>query len=138
MQINQINTKDIESLQYEDIMFFMLAEGGAMGEPGAVNIIMTGEDGVQICHGNYCYGDLDMDKLADVFIPLQTFNCGIFGQASGIAPGWNHISLGAGNHLLVRDCVYEQFKNAVDGKREPEIYQCYMEVAVKILADKKE
>lgn len=45
MQIYEMNTKDIKKLHYKDIMFFMLAEGGAMGEPGAVNIITKGING---------------------------------------------------------------------------------------------
>ena len=85
---------------------FMLAEGGAMGEPGAVNIITLENQCPHIYHANYCFGDFDMDKLADVFTPLQTFDCGIFGDVSGVASGWNHVYLGAGNHLLVRDLPY--------------------------------
>lgn len=135
MQIYEMNTKDIKKLRYKDIMFFMLAEGGAMGEPGAVNIITKGKNDIQILHANYCYGDFDMDKLAEVFIPLQTFDCGIFGNVSGVAPGWNHVYLGAGNHLLVRDCVFEQFMSLVDGKSELEIYQSYMDIALKLLAE---
>lgn len=135
MQIYEMNTKDIKKLRYKDIMFFMLAEGGAMGEPGAINIITKGINGIQVLHANYCYGDFDMDKLAEVFTPLQTFDCGIFGNVSGVAPGWNHAYLGAGNHLLVRDCVFERFMSSADGKSEPEIYQSYMDIALKLLAE---
>lgn len=46
MQIYEMNTKDIKKLHCKDIMFFMLAEGGAMGEPGAVNIITKGINGI--------------------------------------------------------------------------------------------
>ena len=138
MDIIQINTDDIATLHYEEIMVFMLAECGAMGEPGAVNIITQEDQGPHIYHANYCFGDFDMDKLAEVFTPLQTFNCGIFGDVSGIASGWNHVYLGAGNHLLVRDKLFEQFKAAVDGKTEPEIYNCYMEVTLELLAKKGE
>ena len=45
MQIYEMNTKDIKRLRYKDIKLFMLAEGGAMGEPGAVNIITKGING---------------------------------------------------------------------------------------------
>lgn len=135
MQIYEMNTKDIKKLHYKGIMFFMLAEGGAMGEPGAVNIICNSKHGVQVLHANYCYGDFDMDKLAEIFTPLQTFDCGIFGDVAGVAPGWHHVYLGAGNHLLVRDSVFDQFMSLVDGKSEPEIYQSYMEIALKLLVE---
>ena len=76
-----------------------------------------------------------MDKLAEVFTPLQTFDCGIFGNVSGIASDWNHVYLGAGNHLLIRDYVFEKFMSSVDGKSEPKIYQSYMDISLKLLAE---
>lgn len=41
MQIYQIGTGDIKNLCYRDIVRAMLAEGGAMGEPDAVVIVIV-------------------------------------------------------------------------------------------------
>lgn len=94
MQICQIGTADIKHLHSKDIRMVMLAEGGAMGEPGVVVIVEKQKSGVRVSHANYCYGDFDMDKFAKVFTPLQTLDCGLFGRATGIAPGWHHVDLG--------------------------------------------
>lgn len=65
MDIIQINTEEISLLKDEEILFFMLAEAGAMGEPGAVNIISKGTDGAKIRHANYCFGGFYMHQLME-------------------------------------------------------------------------
>ena len=96
-----------KQISYEDIVFFSLAEGGAMGCPGEVLIATKSADGVKW----YCLNTIttNNDDLCTVFPPLRTFNCGIFGMASGIQDGWHHVDLGMGNHLLVRDDFFPQF-----------------------------
>lgn len=138
MQIYQIGTSDIKSLCYRDIVLVMLAEGGAMGEPGAVVIVEKQKHGARICHANYCYGDFDMDEFAEKFPPLRTFDCGLFGKAAGIPRSWRHVDLGAGNHLLVRKRIYPEFAACTAGMSPPEIYQNYLEIGVKILMEKED
>lgn len=132
MQIHQIDTPDIQTLKYADIYAVMLAEGGAMGEAGALVVIEKKKDGVKISHANYVYGSFDMNVFAQVFTPLQTFQCGIFGKASGIAPGWRHIDLGAGNHLLVRDCIYPEFEKRTRQMTPPEKFQSYLKICTEL------
>lgn len=138
MQIYQIGTGDIKNLCYRDIGLVMLAEGGAMGEPGAVVIVEKQIHNVRVSHANYCRGDFDMDKFAKIFPPLQTFNCGLFGNVSGIPRGWRHVDLGAGNHLLVRKGIYPEFAARTAGMSPPEIYQNYLEIGAEILMTKEE
>lgn len=135
MQICQIGTADIKHLHSKDIQMVMLAEGGAMGEPGAVVIVEKQKSGVRISHANYCYDDFDMDKFARVFTPLQTLDCGLFGRATGIVPGWHHVDLGAGNHLLVCDAIYKEFAERTKEMSPPEIYQSYLEIGAEILTE---
>lgn len=135
IQICQIGTEDIKHLHGKDIRMVMLAEGGAMGEPGAVVIVEKQKGGVRVSHANYCYESFDMDKLAKVFTPLQAFDCGLFGHATGIASGWHHVGLGAGNHLLVCDAIYEGFAARTKEMSPPEIYQSYLEIGAEILTE---
>lgn len=137
MQICQIGTADIKHLHSKDIRMVMLAEGGAMGEPGAVVIVEKQKSDVRISHANYCYDDFDMDKFAKVFTPLQTLDCGLFGRATGIAPGWHHVDLGAGNHLLVCDAIYKEFAARTKEMSPPEIYQSCLEIGAEILTKRK-
>lgn len=96
---------------YSDIVFFSLAEGGAMGCPGEVLIATKNKSGVKWYSMNTM--NEEHEKLLRIFPPLETFDCGIFGKASGIQEGWNHVDLGFGNHLLVRDDYFEPFQDAV-------------------------
>jgi hypothetical protein len=133
IKVSNIGNKDIPKLKNDDIMAVALAESGAMGEAGALNIICKKRSKVKIYHANYCFGDFDLDKFTQVFTPLKTFDCGVFGNVSGVAEGWDHIYMGMGNHLLLRDTIAGAFKAEVWEKSEAEIYGCYMEVAVKVL-----
>ena len=135
MQICQIGTADIKHLHSKDIQMVMLAEGGAMGEPGAVVIVEKQKSDVRISHANYCYDDFDMDKFAKMFTPLQTFDCGLFGHATSIAPGWHHVDLGAGNHLLLCDAIYKDFAACTKEMSPTEIYQSYLEIGAEILTE---
>lgn len=137
MQICQIGTADIKHLHSKDIRMVMLAESGAMGEPGVVVIVEKQKSGVRVSHANYCYGDFDMDKFAKVFTPLQTLDCGLFGCATGIASGWHHVDLGAGNHLLVCDAIYKEFAARTKEMSPPEIYQSCLEIGAEILTKRK-
>lgn len=137
LNVRQIGNADIGKLRYDEIMFVGLGEGGAMGEPGALNIILASKGKAKICHANFCFGDFDMDRFSEVFTPLKTFVCGVFGQVSGIADGWHHVYMGMGNHLFVRDTVFPAFAAAIEGMTEPNIYCCYMDKAIEVIAQMK-
>ena len=58
--VNELNNATFTNDILEDAVFFMFAEGGAMGEPGG--ILFVTEDG-EVYHGNYAFGDLEMDTV---------------------------------------------------------------------------
>ena len=101
-----------QTINYEDVVFFSLAEGGAMGCPGEVLVATKKNNEVRW----YCFNTMvdSFEDLCSIYPPLKTFDCGIFGEASGIQDGWNHVDLGMGNHLLVREDYIADFQNAVD------------------------
>jgi len=108
-----------------------------MGEPGALNIILASKGKAKICHANFCLGDFDIDRFSEVFTPLKTFDCGVFGEVNGVAEGWHHVYMGMGNHLFIRDIVYPAFAAAIEGKSESEIYCGYMDRAVEEIEQMK-
>lgn len=129
----ELNDIDIGSILFDEIMFFMLGESGAMGEPGAVVIITEEASGMKVYHGNFCYGGIDIKRIEKIFPPMETFNCGIFGQVSGVAEGWKHEYLGMGNHLFVREVIYDQFLGEIGDRSEAEVYGYFIEAARNIL-----
>lgn len=114
------------------IKFFSIAEGGAMGSPGEFIAISHRDDTVIYC-GNYCYGDLDYSDVVRFFSPLKQFKPGMFGDNSVAPKGWVYGNLGMGNHLLIRESVYTDFKNLVGDKENGELYQAYLDCALRVL-----
>lgn len=125
---------NVRAISYEDIVFFSLAEGGAMGCPGEVLIATKKDDFVKW----YCLNTMTIPHkdLLTIYPPLETFDCGIFGMASGIQDGWNHVDLGFGNHLLVRDDYYDAFNSTISelhAKNIGEIYANWRGIAYLLL-----
>lgn len=58
----------------------------------------------------------------------------MFGLDSEVPEGWNYVNLGMGNHLIVADEVFDEFKKLTkDCKREVEYYGAWQDAAAKIL-----
>lgn len=113
METINLCKKDLSHPLFENILFFMYAEVGAMGERGAVQFVKT--DG-RLYRFNYLFDDIRERDLVSYF-PMPGF-------LSQGRTGWQYVSLGCGNHLLVRDAVYPQFHQLIkDYTRKGEIYR---------------
>lgn len=131
MEPIQICKKDLSKDLFENILFFMFAEGGAMGEMGAVNFIKN--DG-KLYHLNYLWGDVKFEEVLELFPTLAKCDFGNFGLDSKIPDGWTYVNLGAGNHLIIKNEIYPKFYELIkDYKYMGEIYQNWIEHANTIL-----
>lgn len=129
-RITSIGNEDLKRKNLKDAEFIMIAESGAMGEPGAVYIVKS--DGKTL-YCNYAYGGIHIKKLFQALPVLQECDFGIFGNAASIPEGWNYVYLGAGNHLLIKDDAYGQFCKYVKIDEDPsEIYARWLDAAFKI------
>lgn len=122
---------DINKALFKNVLFFSVAEAGAMGEAGAVLFyVKSGE----LYYFNYVYGDVDMKKVETKFPILAECSFGIFGMNSSVPKGWHYVNLGMGNHLIVNDKVYDKFISEFPNDADPSIlYQNWIEVAGKII-----
>ncbi|MBR5595873.1 MAG: hypothetical protein IKW30_00505 [Lachnospiraceae bacterium] len=125
---------DLNKATFKNVMFFSLAETGAMGDPGSIVFyVKTGES----YYLNYMYGDIDMQKVLNLFPVLANCKFGILGLESTVPKGWKYLYLGAGNHLIINEEVWRVFKKQIDVSTEPsEIYCRWMEVANYLLQEK--
>lgn len=89
-----------------DIAAFSYAFPGAMGEGGAIEIVTT--EGASY-YLNYVKGDLSDSQLEQIIPILPELHLPLVGETDQVPEGWKHISLGAGNNLLVRTQYVEQF-----------------------------
>lgn len=97
-------------------VFFEFAEGGAMGAPG--EILFFTEDG-RFYRSNYCVGKLSFKTVKEAFPVITECRFGVFGFDSATPGGWEYISLGLGNHLLVRSDYYVKFAPLIADLKSP-------------------
>ena len=134
MDIIQICKEDMNDNLFKDVLFFMFAEGGAMGEMGAINFVKT--DG-KLYHSNYLWGDIKFEEVLESFPTLSQCEFGFCGIDSKVPLGWNYVNLGAGNHLIVNDTVYPQFKKLIKNyKHMSKIYRDWAKRADSIINKK--
>lgn len=100
---NIVNKGALTSGILDDVMFFKIAEGGAMGEPGGVTWARSNGESY---HLNYCFGNIAMADLMNAFKPLKECCFGISGMGMVVPKGWRYVNLGMGNHLLVSNQVF--------------------------------
>ena len=108
IEITESNYQDYPSL---DIVVFLHAAPGAMGEMGAIFII--DRDG-QIYHANYCYGvdRINKDHIKD-FIPVfADLEHGLLSSNSK-NPDWVSEYLGYGNTLVILKEISDGFQKKV-------------------------
>lgn len=134
MKIIELERENLNKEFFENVLFFMIAEGGAMGEPGAIKFIKT--DG-NLYHLNYVFGDFKIEEVLAAFPVLGECDFGMFGMDSKIPEGWNYVNLGMGNYLIVKSEVYTPFKKLISKcKSAGEIYQSWINHADYIINSK--
>ena len=128
--ISEICNADLKKSTFRETQFIMFAESGAMGEPGAIVIVTDDGD---IFHCNYVYGDVKLSKLRKVIPVLGEWHPVLFGSYDNIPEGWNCEYLGAGNHLLIRNDIYDEFKGIIGEDMNPsQIYASWFDVLDKL------
>ena len=109
IEISNSNYQDYLSL---DIVAYSFAYEGAMGEPGAINII--DRDGKVYC-ANYCFGDnlLDSDHIKEIIPMFEGIEWGLIGCEPN-NDDWVSEDLGFGNNLLMLKKISDGFKKKVE------------------------
>ena len=130
----QLGKKDLTKELSEKVLFFKLAEGGAMGEPGGVTFITN--DGKAYSF-NYIYGDITIDDVKSFFPIIVDCKFGMFGENSVVPDGWNYVDLGCGNHLIVSSVIYDVFYAEIKDIEKPgERYAAWQNKANKVIKEK--
>ena len=137
-----VGNEDLADLLGLDIVAFQLAEGGAMGYHGGVFFVTSDKKVYFTCYlepsaytGFSKY--MSMENLEKVFPPLADFNHGLMGFGVQKPEGWHYSYLGFGNHLLVRDDLYESFREAakklLDDDPDSIMYNQWMAAIISIV-----
>jgi hypothetical protein len=109
-----INYKDIKK---ETIKFITIAEWGAMGYAGSVELLAIENGQLTLHYGNRNIhtGEkiMDMEEFYNAFSEFKNTQCFI-GECRGLPEGWKYIDLGFGNNLFISEDVYDYFKTLLD------------------------
>lgn len=133
IEITESNWKDYCSIE---TVAFSIAQPGAMGEPGGVEII---DAQGQVYHTNYCWDGLPYEYLLAIVPDLGDCKFGVMGHQA--PEGWVAVYLGMGNHLTIRTDYYSQFDQEVRNRRierPGELYQQWFEIVLKLLGKSDE
>ena len=118
--------KDYSSL---DIVAFSFAVPGAQGEGGGIYLITSDQN---IYHMNFVFGDMTKDDAIHICPPLVDCRFALFG-ADKIPEGWQYRYMGAGNHLFIRDSIFNDVYEMTVGLEEVELYQQWKYIVMKVL-----
>lgn len=110
-----------------EIVAFSLAEGGAMGCPNEMIYVRKNGEKPEFLRS---YANPEMYTL---FPWLEHLDCGFFGEVKGVGKGWEHIDLGAGNHLFLRSNLYARLYPKFRGMRPAAIYQTWQDEVIEYL-----
>lgn len=125
----------VKKIKYDDVIAFSIAESGAMGKAGNVEIITYADHELLGLSNNSLCGGLPFYKLYIVIPWLEQLQVGL-GFAKNVGEGWKYISLGMGNHLFVRDYLYEDLVKLTKGKHESVIYKSWKKWCKEICSKK--
>lgn len=130
----ELAKQDLTKELSEKIWFFQIAEGGAMGSPGGITFIT--KDGGMYAF-NYIYGDITFDDVKAFFPVITECKFGMFGLDSIVPDGWKYVNLGCGNHLVVADEIYIEFREEIKDIQKPsEVYAAWLNKACKVIKTK--
>ena len=135
MEENAITLTEENYAQYIPLypIAFSMADGGAMGSPGEV-IIVDKESNIY----HFWLQGVEYETAKRIIPTLFECEFGMRGH-NRPASGWHYFDLGAGNHLLIKDSLYNDFYPEVQGymDRPALLYQRWLKLVLAIMRLKK-
>ncbi len=131
IDFTEITDDNISEITEENIMFFTLAESGAMGEPDGIEIITKTNTQIKLYHTNLQY--FDIEKLYSIFSTLKTLHCELSGVVTGVQKGFVYINTGFGNHLFVNSLINDNFQEQIKDLYPAKIYSSWLRKGLDIL-----
>ena len=142
---------------FDDIIAYTVAEPGAMGLPSTMEFISNKGE-----HFLISFDDIPFAEIKKAFTSAALHECFFNGpkkydetegevvlylnderknnRETRVAPGWHHVYMGAGNHLVIKEEYYCLFDKCMQDKSPSEIYctwDDYIEAFVKEVSGKE-
>ena len=139
----KLNSRTINTINFDDIAFLSYASGGAMGWHDSMIMFLKTKNGIE----KYAISrassiNIDGKEIDEVFEPLRDY-CIPMLQPSPIIDSnsrWVYSPLGFGNHLYLRKEFWSQFKDELiklNVKSAADVYGKWCKIAYNILTDRQ-
>lgn len=134
IEIDELNYQDYQDL---DIVAYSFARGGAMGDPGGIEIV---DRGGQVYHANYCYGrhSIKSEHIKAVIPVFENLRIGLLTSCKTENDNWLSVDLGYGNYLFVSKAIGDRFNReveAIDDQSVGVLYQRWLGIVKRILKE---
>lgn len=129
---------NIKNIKPDMLIAITIAEGGAMGDPGAVELV---DKDMRI----YCthFGEIGKENLERVIPFLKTLGIGL-GEVDGLPKEWDYLYTGYGNYLFILPKYKEKVLEYVQEKYKDtgmpitvELYSHWYEALEKIIKNRE-
>lgn len=118
-----LTNNNIKAIKPDDLIAITIAEGGAMGDQGAIELV---DNDLRLYHTHF--GEIERDSLESVVPFLKTLDIGL-GGVSGLSKDWTWLYTGYGNHLFIRpelkDGVLKYIRTNYKDTELPEAVELY-------------
>lgn len=124
---NGLTESKLDQINYDDVLAFTVAEGGAFGRAGNIELVVLENSKPMGYQTNPLYGGLNISALYKVIPWLKKLYVA-FSFTENIPSDWFYIDMGFGNHLFIRDNFKEEAWGKLDGKKPSEIYNSWKDL----------
>jgi len=128
---------NIKIIKVDDLIAIAIAEGGAMGDPGAIELV---DKDLKIYYTHF--GEITNDNLEYVIPFLKIISIGL-GEVNGLPKEWDYLYTGYGNYLFILPRYKERILKYVQKKYKDtgmpavvELYSHWYEALENILNNK--
>ena len=130
---DKITERTLYKIKTEDMVFFALAEGGAMGWAGTYQIITKNEDGLGFFFIHRT-GISSTKVIENLFPPIKKARMGVLRDYIDDS-NWSAVNMGMGNHLFIRKDVSDDFFEQASKVKDQiaGIYRNWIRIAKDIL-----
>lgn len=91
-----ITDKNIAKIKPDSLIAITIAEDGAMGDPGAIELV---DNDLKFYYTHF--GEVEDEALRNIIPFLSTLSIG-FGKVNGLPKEWDWLYTGCGNYLFIR------------------------------------
>ena len=131
MDVIQLHKEDLHLRLFDDVVFLLFSEPGAMMGQGTVFFATRS---CRFYGFDYLHGDIEFTDIYPLFPTLEQCRFHTFGKGSTVPAGWQYMYLGLGHHLIIEESVYPEFQEQIfDCQTANEIYVCWQSIVRRTL-----